>query len=431
VQHVTRVNDIGSEPRWSPAVQRAQVHEGRRTKVFLYSHDTFGLGHLRRNLAIARRLLSCDGAFAVRLLTGSPVISKWELPEGLAIQPLPPVVKTGAERYEAREPGRLFGMVKGYREALILKLVLHERPDVFLVDHAPAGMNGELLSTLALIRQELPHTRVVLGLRDILDSPDVVRTIWAEQQIMPLLAHAYDDILVYGSRALFDVAAGYGMTPDVAAKLRYCGHVVAAPAPGQPAGPCWSEARAAGRPVVLVTAGGGGDGFELMRAYAQALKLWPASSVYSVIVLGPLMPPQQSEALQAALGKDGDVELVDYTTNLVPSLRAASLIVSMAGYNTTAEIIAERKPAILVPRAAPRAEQLLRARQLAALGLVRMVEPDGDLPARLAELVPAALNAASAAEWERLDLGGAGRVATLLQDKFTCRDDAALGDNLT
>jgi predicted glycosyltransferase len=182
---------------------------------------------------------------------------------------------------------------------------------------------------------------------------------------------------------------------------------------------------------VLGTAGGGGDGFELMRAYAQALKLWPASSVYSVIVLGPLMPPQQSEAFQAALGKDGDVELVDYTTNLVPSLRAASLIVSMAGYNTTAEIIAERKPAILVPRAAPRAEQLLRARQLAALGLVRMVEPDGDLPARLAELVPAALNAASAAEWERLDLGGAGRVATLLQDKFTCRDDAALGDNLT
>ncbi len=121
-------------------------------KVCLYSHDTFGLGHLRRNLAIADQLLRSDGRFCVWLLTGSPVIRQWNLPPGLRVQPLPPVVKTGAERYAARQPGQSFALTKGYREALILKLVEEERPDVFLVDHAPAGMNGELLSTLALIR---------------------------------------------------------------------------------------------------------------------------------------------------------------------------------------------------------------------------------------------------------------------------------------
>src|SRR5450631_4739575 len=141
---------------------RAATALGRRhgaarpIKVFLYSHDTFGLGHLRRNLAIVDGLLRHRDRFSVHLITGSPVISQWRLPPGLSVQPLPPVVKTGAERYAARESGKMFGLVKGYREALILKLVLQHRPDVFLVDHAPAGMNGELLSTLALIRREFP-----------------------------------------------------------------------------------------------------------------------------------------------------------------------------------------------------------------------------------------------------------------------------------
>ena len=187
------------------------AREGRgypSVKVLLYSHDTFGLGHLRRNLAIAGKLLDGSGRFSVRLLTGSPVIGEWNLPPGLRVQPLPPVIKTGAESYAARAPGQLFGLVKGYREALILKTVMCQRPDVFLVDHAPAGMNGELLSTLAWIRRELPHTRIIIGLRDILDSPATVQQLWRDQQIYELLDQAYDDIFVYGSRSLFDVAEG-------------------------------------------------------------------------------------------------------------------------------------------------------------------------------------------------------------------------------
>ncbi|MCB5944977.1 glycosyltransferase family protein [Acidocella sp. KAb 2-4] len=368
---------------------------------------------MRRNLAIAHRLLAAEGAFSVLLLTGSPVAEIWDMPAALEVQSLPPVVKTGAERYESREPGKLFGMVKGYREALILKLVLRDQPDIFLVDHAPAGMNGELLSTLALIRQELPQTRVVLGLRDILDSPATVRALWAEQSIQALLEEAYDDILVYGSRSLFDVAEGYGLSPAIAARLRYCGHVVA-PALGRAAEPCWDVSRAAGRPVVLVTAGGGGDGFALMQAYLCGLPPPGEAAFHSVVVTGPLMPSAERDRLAQLAQARADVELVTYTTNLLPSLKAAALVVSMAGYNTTAELIALRRAAILVPRAAPRAEQLLRARQMAALGLARMVEPDENLTTRLAALIPEVLHAPPAANWARLDLGGAERVAEIL-----------------
>jgi predicted glycosyltransferase len=109
--------------------------------------------------------------------------------------------------------------------------------------------------------------------------------------------------------------------------------------------------------------------------------------------------------------------LIDHTVNLVPSLQAADLIVAMAGYNTSAEIIANRKRAILVPRAAPRAEQRLRASLLAGLGVVRCVEPGPDLAQCLAATLPAALAAPAPAPalWARLVMNGAERVSEYLQ----------------
>ncbi len=391
------------------------------TKVCLYSHDTFGLGHLRRNLAIADQLLRSDGRFAVWLLTGSPVIRQWTLPPGLRVQPLPPVVKTGAERYASRQAGQPFGLTKGYREALILKLVEEERPDVLLVDHAPAGMNGELLSTLALIRNEMPRTRTVLGLRDILDEPSTVRRVWEEQEIPSLIEHAYDDVFVYGSERLFDVVAGYGMAASLAQRVKYCGYVVGRSRfdqlHGRASGAvCWNPARAAGRPVVLVTAGGGGDGQFLMRAYVRALRAHRSSGFYTVIVTGPLMPADQSAELHAAVAGRDDVDIVAYTTDLVPSIRHAALVVSMAGYNTSVELLAARKKAILVPRSAPREEQRLRAKLLADLGLCTYAEPGPDLVAALEHLVPAALAAAPPPDrlWDAVDLQGADRVVAEL-----------------
>lgn len=387
-------------------------------KVCIYSHDTFGLGHLRRNLAIADQLLRSAHHFEVWLLSGSPVIRQWTLPPRLHVQPLPPVVKIGADRYTARAPGQMFGLTKGYREALIMRLIEEKRPDVFLVDHAPAGMNGELLSTLALIRNELPETRTVLGLRDILDSPASVRRSWQTQEIHKLIEHAYDEVFVYGNERLFDVVTGYGLSGSVAQRVRYSGYVVGRRRFEQLQGVhtgevCWDSRRVGDRPVVLVTVGGGGDGYFLMRAYMEGLCAQGTNEFHSVIVTGPLMPPEQSAALKAAAAGREDVQLVAYTTDLLPSIRAAELVVSMAGYNTSVELLAARKKAILVPRCVPREEQKLRAEVLEKLGLFTTVQAGDDLAGALAREVPRALRAAvaPAQRWASVDLRGAEWIA--------------------
>jgi predicted glycosyltransferase len=382
---------------------------GRRPKVFLYSHDTYGLGHLRRNLAIAENLLARKPAFAVRLLTGSPVIASWTLPDGLDVTALEPVVKTGVETYAPRNSALPFTLVKAYREALILRAVIEERPDILLVDHAPAGMNAELLSTLAFIRREMPGTQLILGLRDILDSPETVREIWREQGIIPLLEHLYDRVLVYGSRALFDVVEEYGVPAHIAAKFSYCGYVSR---PTKRAAPVATDQP----PTVLVTAGGGEDGYFLMEAYLKALAMMPPGRARSRIVTGPLMSAVQRQALDALAAGDPGIEITASTTDLPTLLEHADLVVAMGGYNTCVEVVASGKPAILVPRAAPRAEQRMRATMFERLGLVWSLEPGPELDARLARLVESILaRTAVQAPRRALDLDGASRVGDLFE----------------
>ncbi len=378
-------------------------------RVFLYSHDTYGLGHLRRNLAIAEHLLQRQRQFKVRLLTGSPVIQDWSLPQGLDVTALPPVVKTGVETYRPRNSQLPFGLIKAYREALILKAVIAEAPDVLLVDHAPAGMNAELLATLAFIRREMPSTHVVLGLRDILDAPQTVREIWSEQAIIPLIENLYDQVIVYGCRSLFDVVEGYGLPASISAKLSYSGYVARTPRPA-------SSRPRAGQKTILVTAGGGEDGFFLMEAYLDALTHLGEGAVRSKIVTGPLMSPAQRQLLEARARATSAIEIITVTTDLPTMLDDADLIVSMGGYNTSVEIIGSGKPAILVPRAAPRAEQKMRAQMLARLGYVWMAEPREGLAGRLAAQMAEFLCGARPHRGAPgLDLDGARRVGDLLE----------------
>lgn len=400
------------------AASRSMPLPGGSPRVLLYSHDTFGLGHLRRNLAIAAHLLRRSQPFSALLLTGSPVVASWPMPAGLQVQALPPVVKTGAEEYVSRDNRSSFATVKARREAVILESVIRYRPDVFLIDHAPAGMKGELLEALAFIREEMPATRTVLGLRDIIDSPEAVRSLWREQNIYQLLETAYDHILVYGSRHLFDSVQAYDFPAAVAAKTRYCGYIASNDSDVPTAGHLHVASPASGRPVILVTAGGGGDGYPLLSAYLRALDSIPYDAAQSIIVPGPLMAEEDRRALELAAAHRPDVRIVFFTTELAELIRSADLVVAMAGYNTTAEILVAKKPAILVPRGAPRMEQRLRATLLSNLGLAWAIQPEEDLVARLAELVQAALAGAKPPcnDWNAVDLGGVHRVGNVLDE---------------
>ncbi len=382
----------------------AKVGQGTRVRALLYSHDTFGLGHLRRNLAIADHLLERNPRFQVMLLSGSPVADSWPLPPNLLLSLMPPVAKVGAEDYVSHDGKVSFAEVKRQREAVI-----------------------ELLGALAYLRASMPQTLTVLGLRDILDEGSVVRSLWREQDTYGLIERHYEQVLVYGAPALFDVVEEYELPPAIADKLSYCGHVAR---PRPTVARTESESTSNGKRV-LVTVGGGGDGFPAIQTYLSALQRLNIRPEQSILVTGPLMPEDQQQYLEKVASQHADVRLMRSSTEMTRLLAEADLVVSMAGYNSTVEVLAAQKPAILMPRAAPRAEQRLRAELLAKMGLAWVVRPERGAVEQLAGLLDLALSGARprGLGCGLLDLGGARRVGDVLERLLEARISSTSQDH--
>ncbi len=354
-----------------------------RPRIMLYSHDTYGLGHLRRSLTIAFQLAQDIPEASQLLLTGSIVPGAFGLPERLDMIKLPALTKGGDGRYASRILPLSLAEIISWREQMILQAAIAFQPDLLLVDKSPAGVQRELLPTLRYLKDCSPNTRVVLGMRDIEDSPEATKAEWDSNGVPGLLADVYDWILLYGDRLVFDPVIEYDMSPAAHQKLiavGYLGNVH----PVRSRDAVREELQAGARPLVVVTVGGGGDGSALIETYLEALRTQALSpdEVQTLVVTGPLMAKSKRDSLSASQFKH--LMMLEFTHDLISYMAAADLVVGMAGYNTVREALALNSRLLLVPRTRPRAEQLIRAQRLNRRGLARFVIPDELSPQRLA-----------------------------------------------
>jgi predicted glycosyltransferase len=391
-------------------------------RLLLYAHDTYGLGHLRRSLAIAGHLAQEFPGLSTLLVTGSPVAHHFALPPNTDYVKLPSVVKMGDEQYRARDLALTPERVTTLRAAIIREAGAHFEPDVVLVDHAPLGMKGELLPALRCLRGERPATRLMLGLRDVLDEPQKVRHQWSEQGVYAAIEELYDRVLVYGQADLFDSVQAYAFPTTVAARTHFCGYIRRQDPVRSPAD-LRAELDLGEDPFVLVTTGGGGDGVALEETFLGALDhLDRRGALQAVIIAGPLMAAAEHARLQErAQGRP--VRLLPFHPDVPGLMRASALVVAMGGYNTACEVVAAGRPAIIVPRAHPRLEQHIRAEAFAARGLVEMVPADEVTPRRLAETVERVLEQpwppATRGHW---DGAGLSRIAAHIADELHHHD---------
>jgi len=378
----------------------------RLSKVLLYSHDTYGMGHLRRNLAIARQLLRGDGTRVV-LASGSPVLDRVVRPPGLVCVQLPPVVKTGPDEYRPFENNVGLSLIGRARTAVLSDIVTRWQPDVLLVDHAPHGMKGELLPVFDTLRSRSPKTKVVLGLRDILDEPTRVRATWKAEGIYDTLEAVYDRVIVYGDRGVFDLARSYLIPEPLASRIKYCGYVTGE----RPKRAIRPDGLSADGGYVLGTVGGGGDGVGVLIATARAAAM---AGLEAVLCTGPLMSEADHRLLDDRTAGLPGMVVVEHLSDLAAVAGGARCVVTRGGYNTLCELLNLAAPTIVVPRVWPRREQLLRARAFADRGLVRLVEAhDEALIPAVSEAIAEAICSPGRARHE-LDLDGAQRVVSSL-----------------
>jgi predicted glycosyltransferase len=351
-------------------------------RVMMYSQDGLGLGHMRRTTSIAHQLLRANPDACVLTMADSRLGQFFETAPNHDYLKLPSILKAGPGDWRAVNLPLPFAHVHAMRKELIRSAVLSFRPHVLLVDHMPHGAMGELLPSLEALRQSGADTQVVLGLRDILDAPEVVRRRWEVEGAYEAVERYYDRVLVYGRREVFNLAEQYGFSAEVAQRMRYTGYVCTAAAPQHASRlrARYLAGSAPGTKLVLAMAGGGADAYPMMRAVLDALPAVAAAErVALVLVAGPFMPAQQRKDLEAR-ARGLPARVLTSTNDTISLIEAADLVVAMAGYNTSTELLRSGKPVVLVRRVGPSAEQRMRARLFAERGWMRMIDPDEITP---------------------------------------------------
>jgi len=356
-------------------------------RLALYSHDAKGLGHLRRNLALAHHLARALPGLTGRDVTGLVITGlapgqEHRLPEGFDWLVLPGVKKAEGTYL----PQRLritredLGLV---RSALLSGVLTTFTPDLLIIDRHPYGVHQELREPLARLRQASPDARVVLGLREVLDTPETVQREWEELGEADTLRRLIDEVWVYGDASVHDLSATGEAPAALEERMRYTGYL----AHGRDAAETTHGSEASGalagnaevaEAFILTTAGGGSDGINLLRAAAAARV---PDGYRHVVVTGPQLDAARFHQVAQAAGPRTIVRRT--WPGMSHHIQRAAAVISMAGYNTVSEILASDTPALLVPRETPRLEQFIRATALKDVGATDLL--------RVADLSAAAL----------------------------------------
>ncbi|NNF58389.1 MAG: glycosyltransferase [Rhodothermaceae bacterium] len=384
----------------------------RRPRIALYSHDTCGLGHTRRNLRIAQALAAAPLCADVLMLTGARESSAFPIPPGVDMLSLPALYKEDDGHYRARSLSVDLNELIALRSGIIRSALETFEPDVFVVDNVPRGAMGELDD--ALIALQATATRCVLGLRDVLDAPETVAHEWKRRRTLGALDDFFDAVWVYGDPTVFAAADEYAFPHAVRAKLTYTGYLDPTAEPLFPLddpAPLL-DAVAPTDNLVLCAVGGGQDGDAVARAFASAS--W-ASEAMGLILTGPFMKPEARAALDQQAATRPDLRIARFSTAPGALYQQADCVVAMGGYNTILELLALGKHALIVPREQPRREQRIRAERLGALGLLDWLAPSDATPEALSAWLqsdhPPVRDARTC-----LDFGGLRRVIDLMTD---------------
>jgi predicted glycosyltransferase len=339
--------------------------------VLLYSHDSYGLGHVSRCRTIANAIVAADSSNSVLILSGSPVIGSYEFRSGIDFVRIPGVVKQITGEYDSANLRLGVEHTMEIRSRIIRDTADIYRPDLFIVDKEPLGLRGEVVPALKLLKER--NTPLIFGLRDVMDDPAQLAAEWERKNVMPTLRDLYDEIWAYGLPQINKPLAGLNLPASVRHKTIYTGYL-RRDLPQHAEVP--HEMEEVSGPYILVTPGGGGDGVDLVDWVLSAYETDGNIPYGAVIVFGPFMPATAREAFRERAARFRNIRTLTFTNNLGALMQGAAGVVAMGGYNTFCEILSFDKKAIIVPRTRPRLEQFIRARAARNLGLIEMLDAD-------------------------------------------------------
>jgi predicted glycosyltransferase len=337
--------------------------------ILMYSHDTYGLGHIRRTMAIASHLLG--PRINILILTGSPIAGRFSFGERIDFVRIPGMIKKTNDEYLPMSIKINPRHALDIRKNIITATAKTFQPHLFIVDKEPLGLKKEVLPTLQWLRRCRPDTRTILGLRDIMDDAETVKKDWREKKVYDHLEKLYSEIWIYGIQDFYDPIDEYEISDAISRKIHFTGYIPRK-IPGKDAVNKMKKELGLKSPekLVVVTTGGGGDGYRVMDTYLATLESFSNQPPFkSVLITGPFMPKEERRDVFKRARRLG-VRTYHFYRQMEKIFSAADIVVSMGGYNTLCEILGQGTISLVIPRETPRQEQIIRARAFHRQNLV-------------------------------------------------------------
>lgn len=358
--------------------------------ILMYSHDTYGLGHIRRTMSIADHLRAGD--VNVLILTGSPIAGRFALPENVDFVRIPGMIKKTNDEYQSLsiriDPEHALNI----RKSIIQATTETFAPDLFIVDKEPLGLKKEVLPTLEWIRDHMPETRTILGLRDIMDDRQTIRADWEHKEVYTHLDSLYSEIWVYGRQDIYDSAEEYAIPDSIREKIVFTGYLPRRVASVKTVKRTRKKfCTGDDEKMIVVTTGGGGDGYRLMDTYLRMCENNGLQNSKSVLITGPFMPMEQRRQI-VRRARAFKMKVRPFYPHMEELFGAADLVISMGGYNTLCEILSQKTLSLIIPRDTPRREQLIRAQAFKKQNLIDYIPWDELNPEALRDKIDFLLN---------------------------------------
>jgi predicted glycosyltransferase len=386
-------------------------------RLMFYCQHILGIGHLVRSMEIVRGLMS---EFQVCFINGGEVVQDFPIPAAVEIVNLP-AIKTDTEFRELQvlDDSNSVESVMECRRDRLLEIYQTFQPDVLMIELFPFGrrrFSPEL--TPLLDSAKAGGTKVVCSLRDIVvTKQDRNRH---EAKICKLINQYFDLLLIHGDPEFIPLETSFSRVADLTCEVHYTGYVVQQKGSGvrsQESGesisqgiqndfqPTLREAATtstsfilhpssfllslSASPLILVSVGGGRFGHELLDGMAQASALLEGKIPHQILMFtGPFAPDAVLERLQAIAHHQANLTVERYTPDLLHYMKHADLSISMAGYNTTMNVLTTGVRSLLLPFTGnDDQEQTLRSQRLEELGVVTVIHPTDLHPERFAERI--------------------------------------------
>ena len=371
-----------------------------KKRIVFYSQHLVGVGHHFRNRQIIRALAD---EYDVYFVDGGRPVPGVTLPASVHIHHLIPVFKDLSTGYLISETDRDIQDVLKAREHALNSLITRVCPDIFIIEYFPFArweLADELLSAIDTAQSINPDIRILCSLRD------VPRRTHDVHRVFSILNHHFHALLIHADPQVTRLEDHFPYTDNIHIPVHYTGYVV-------------ESLDSVGREFqtqncVLVSAGGGADGYGLIKPCIKAWQRLSQRGIVEdrkmVIFPGPFMPQAQYSDLKR-MCNGGPFYIDRFTSHFLQWMQTADLSISRAGYNTCTNILETCTRAILVPGALV-SDQEFRALRLSELGLVNTLSSKDVTTDTMSKAIVHALS--SAPPLHNIALSGAAKTRDLI-----------------